>query len=163
MRAVHPAALSITPATAADLDAIDEISRHSFKTPWPRTTFAEELTRAHARLDLARRGGDTLGYLNYWLVADEVHLLAIATHPDARRGGVGAALMRHLVDGARARQARLVTLEVRAGNAAAIGLYHRFGFQDIATRRGYYGDDAEDAIVMTLELPDEENRDAPAP
>ncbi|HUQ04683.1 MAG TPA: ribosomal protein S18-alanine N-acetyltransferase [Kofleriaceae bacterium] len=144
--------MMISPATEADLDAIDEISRHSFKTPWPRKTFAEELTRAHARLDLARRGGDVVGYLNYWLVTDEVHLLAIATHPDARRGGVGEALMRHLVDGARARAARLVTLEVRSGNEAALGLYRRFGFQEIATRRGYYGDDAEDAVVMTLSL-----------
>ena len=152
MRAVHPGALVITPATAADLDAVDEISQHSFKTPWPRKTFAEELTRAQARLDLARRGGDVVGYLNYWLVADEVHLLAIATHPDARRGGVGEALMCHLVDVANARQARLVTLEVRSGNVAALGLYRRFGFQEIATRRGYYGDDDEDAVVMTLPL-----------
>lgn len=152
MRAVHPGALVITPATVADLDAIDEISRHSFKTPWPRKTFAEELERAHARLDLARRGTDVLGYLNYWLVADEVHLLAIATHPDARRGGVAAALVQHLVDGARAGQARLVTLEVRTGNEAALGLYQRFGFAEVATRRGYYGDDDEDAVVMTLEL-----------
>jgi ribosomal-protein-alanine N-acetyltransferase len=60
--------------------------------------------------------------------------------------------MRHLVDVARGRQARLVTLEVRAGNEAAIGLYRRFGFEAIATRRGYYGDDDEDAVVMTLEL-----------
>lgn len=152
MRAIHPGSLVITPATAADLDAIDEISRHSFKTPWPRKTFADELERAHARLDLARRGVDVVGYVNYWLVADEVHLLAIATHPDVRRGGVGAALLRHLVDGARARQARLVTLEVRAGNVAALGLYQRFGFVEVATRRGYYGDDDEDAVVMTLEL-----------
>jgi [ribosomal protein S18]-alanine N-acetyltransferase len=152
MRAVHPGAIVVSPATVADLDVIDEISRHSFKTPWPRKTFEEELSRAHARLDLARRGGDVLGYLNYWLVADEVHLLAIATHPDARRGGIGYALMRHLVDGARERNARLVTLEVRAGNEAALALYRRFGFEEIAKRRGYYGDDDEDAVVMTLEL-----------
>jgi ribosomal-protein-alanine N-acetyltransferase len=152
VRAVHPGAIVVSPATADDLDAIDEISHHSFKTPWPRKTFEEELSRVHARLDLARRGADVLGYLNYWLVADEVHLLAIATHPDARRGGIGFALMRHLVDGARARNARLLTLEVRAGNEAAIALYRRFGFVEIATRRGYYGDDDEDAVVMTLEL-----------
>ncbi|MBZ0233647.1 MAG: ribosomal protein S18-alanine N-acetyltransferase [Deltaproteobacteria bacterium] len=152
MRAVHPGAVVIAPATAADLDAIDEISRHSFKTPWSRQTFEDELGRAQARLEVARRGADVVGYVNYWLVADEVHLLAIATHPDARRGGVGEALLRHLIDGARGRDARLVTLEVRAGNEAAVGLYHRFGFVDVAMRRGYYGDDDEDAIVMLLEL-----------
>ncbi len=158
MRAVHPGMVRVTPAAATDLDAIEEISRHSFKSPWPRKTFEEELARPHARLDVARRGpGEVVGYVNFWLVADEVHLLAIATHPDARRGGIGATLLRHLVDGARARAARLVTLEVRAGNEPAIGLYRRFGFVDVAMRRGYYGDDDEDAIVMILEL-----RDAPA-
>lgn len=141
--------ITIAPATVGDLDAIDEISRHSFRAPWPRQTFADELTRAQARLDVARRGPDVAGYLNYWLVADEVHLLAIATHPDLRRGGVAAALMAHLMEVART--ARLVTLEVRAGNEAARGLYRRFGFVEISTRRGYYGDDGEDAVVMTLE------------
>jgi ribosomal-protein-alanine N-acetyltransferase len=143
--------IEIAAASVADLDAVDEISRGSFRAPWPRRMFEEELTRAHARLDLARRDAAVAGYLNYWLVADEVHLLAIATHPDVRRGGIGRALMRHLVDGARASRARLVTLEVRARNEAARELYRRFGFVEVATRRGYYGDDDEDALVMTLE------------
>ena len=144
--------MNITAASEADLDAIDEISRHSFRAPWPRQTFADELTRSHARLDLARRGPDVVGYLNDWLGTDEVHLLAIATHPDARRSGVAAALMAHHLEVARARAARLVTLEVRAGNVAARALYARFGFVEITVRRAYYGDDGEDAVVMTLEL-----------
>jgi ribosomal-protein-alanine N-acetyltransferase len=144
--------LRVSPATADDLDAIDEISRHSFRAPWPRQTFADELTRSHARLDLARRGPDVVGYLNYWLVTDEVHLLAIASHPDARRAGVAAALMDHLLAVARAGAARLITLEVRAGNVAARALYERYGFAVVTIRRAYYGDDGEDAVVMTLEL-----------
>ncbi len=145
-------AVTIGPATAADLDAVDEISQHSFRTPWPRQTFADELTRPHAHLELARRGADVVGYVNYWVVTDEVHLLAIATHPDARRGGIGAALMTHLLDGARARGSRLVTLEVRSGNQAARALYRSVGFVEVATRRSYYGDDGDDAVIMTLEL-----------
>lgn len=139
---------TIGAATAADLDAIDEISRHSFKNAWPRQSFADELARPHGRLIVARDRG-VLGYLDYWLVVDEVHLLAIATHPDARRRGVGAALMQHLIDAARG--ARLVTLEVRASNRPAIALYERFGFTPAATRRGYYGADHEDALVMLRE------------
>jgi ribosomal-protein-alanine N-acetyltransferase len=141
----------IAPASGADLDAIDEISRHSFKNAWPRQSFADELDRAHGRLVVAR-DRDVLGYLNYWLVTDEVHLLAIATHPDARRRGVAAALMEHLM--AAARDARLVTLEVRASNRPAIALYERFGFVPAATRRGYYGADHEDALVMLRTNPD---------
>lgn len=145
-------ALVVAPATAEDVEAIDAISRGSFRAPWPRRMFEEELARAHARLDVARRGAEVVGYLNYWLVADEVHLLAIATRPDVRRSGVAAALMGRLLAVAGERAARLVTLEVRAGNLAARTLYERWGFVHIATRRGYYGDDGEDAVVMTRTL-----------
>lgn len=135
----------VRPAAPADLDAIDEISRHSFKTPWPRQTFVDELTRPHGRLRVAR-GPAVLGYVNYWLVADEVHLLAIATHPDHRRRGVAVALLADVV--AAAADAAVITLEVRADNAPAIALYQRHGFAVIATRRGYYGVDDTDALVM---------------
>jgi ribosomal-protein-alanine N-acetyltransferase len=143
----------VEPAGPADVDAIDEISRHSFRTPWPRRMFEEELGRPHGRLDVARgEAGAVIGYVNYWIVVDEVHLLAVATHPDARRAGVGAALMERVMAAARAAGARLITLEVRAGNLPARRLYERFGFAVISVRRGYYGEDGEDAVVMTREL-----------
>ncbi|MBK9031202.1 MAG: ribosomal protein S18-alanine N-acetyltransferase [Myxococcales bacterium] len=139
-------AVEVAPATDADTDAIDTISRHSFRAPWPRQTFVDELTRAHGRLIVARAAADVVGYANYWLVADEVHLLAIATHPDHRRRGVGARLLAHVLEAAAT--ARLITLEVRASNAPAIALYQRAGFVAVSTRRGYYGGDDEDAVVM---------------
>jgi ribosomal-protein-alanine N-acetyltransferase len=42
-------------------------------------------------------------------------------------------------------------LEVRAGNAAAIALYERFGFTTVGRRPGYYAD-GEDALVMCLRV-----------
>lgn len=137
--------VAIAAATAGDLDAIDAIARAAFRAPWPRQAFADELDRPHGRLVVARDPG-VVGYLVYWLVADEVHLLSIATHPDARRRGIAAALMAHLAEASVG--ARVVTLEVRAGNAAAIALYRRSGFTTAATRRGYYAADGEDALVM---------------
>lgn len=142
------AGLAIVDATASELDAIEEISGHSFRAPWPRQTFVDELTRPHGRLRVARDAANVLGYANYWLVADEVHLLAIATHPDHRRRGVAEALMADVC--AASPTARLITLEVRADNHGAIALYQRWGFAAIATRAGYYSDSV-DAIVMVRE------------
>lgn len=137
-------------ATAADVDAIDVISRHAFIQPWPRQTFVDELTRAHGRLIVAvDAAGVVIGYANYWLVADEVHLLAIAVEPDRRRAGVGAALLAAVLDAGAA--ARVITLEVRASNRPAIALYRAHGFVAVATRAGYYGGDHEDAVVMLRE------------
>ena len=146
------AALVIEPMQAADLDDVDAIERHSFKAPWPRQVFVDELAREWARVDVARDAGRVVGFCNYWLVKDEVHLLAIATHPDRRRAGVGRRLMDHLLDVARARASVLVTLEVRRSNVPAIALYERLGFVAVGLRRAYYAEDAEDALVMTLDL-----------
>ena len=146
----------IAPATDADLDAIDEIERHSFVAPWPRAVFEAELARELARLDVARAPA-VIGFCNYWIVADatrggEVHILAIATHPDRRRAGVAAALLAHALTHGRAQHATLATLEVRRGNAPAIALYERAGFRTVHTRARYYQDNGEDALVMLCEL-----------
>ena len=147
----------IAPATAADLDAIDEIERHSFPQPWPRSAFAAELTRPLARLDVAR-APRVIGFCNYWIVSEpggdagEVHIHTIATHPDHRRAGVGAALLHHALDQARAAGCTLATLEVRRGNAPAIAMYERAGFRTVHVRARYYQDNDEDAFLMVSEL-----------
>ncbi len=143
--------MRVAAATAADLDAIDEVERHSFTTPWPRQTFAEQLASDWARIDVAR-DPHVVGFANYWLVAGEVHILAIATHPDHRRRGVGRALLDHLLAAGRTTNATLATLEVRRGNAPAIALYERSGFRTVHTRQHYYQDNGEDALVMLLSL-----------
>jgi ribosomal-protein-alanine N-acetyltransferase len=149
--------MMIAPATAVDLDAIEEIERHSFVRPWPRSMFEAELTRELARLDVARTTA-VIGFCNYWIVADprggggEVHILAIATHPDHRRAGVGGALLVHALARGRAMRASLATLEVRRGNAPAIALYERAGFRTVHVRKQYYQDNGEDALVMLTEL-----------
>lgn len=144
--------LAIAPMTRDDLDVVDEIERHSFKHPWPASVFAEELTRTWARVDVIRLAGRVVGFVDYWLVHDEVHLLAIAIHPDARRRGIGKRLLDHLIALARGRGAALITLEVRRSNAPAITMYQRAGFEVVGERPRYYAEDGEDALVMTLQL-----------
>jgi len=146
------AELTIAPATLADLDAIDEIERGSFPTPWPKATFAGELAREWAHVDLARRDGRVIAFCNYWLVTTELHVLAIATRPDERGRGVATTLLRHVLDRASATGCSLATLEVRRSNTAAIALYERAGFKTVHVRARYYQDD-EDGLVMLRGLP----------
>lgn len=146
----------IVPATPADLDAIDAIERHSFTQPWPRSAFEAELTHSIARLDVARDPA-VIGFCNYWIISEprgdggEIHIHAIATHPDHRRAGVGAALLGHALAQGRAARCNLATLEVRRGNAPAIALYERAGFRTVHVRARYYQDNGEDALVMISE------------
>lgn len=154
--------LELRAATAADLDAIDEIEQHSFKSPWTRETFAGELKREWARIDVVREGARVIGFCNYWLVTPrglqdpdemkkraegELHILAIATHPDFRGKGIATRLLDHVLGVARATGCSLATLEVRRGNKPAIALYEHAGFKTVHVRARYYQDD-EDALVM---------------
>jgi ribosomal-protein-alanine N-acetyltransferase len=144
----------IAPMREADLDEVMEIERLSFRAPWSRQVFAEELSRHFAFLDVLRwtETGRVVAYCNYWRVADEVHVLKVATHPDARGTGFASRLMEHVLDFARRQPCRLVTLEVRRSNEQAQRIYRRFAFKAVGLRPNYYADDNEDAVVMLLEL-----------
>jgi [ribosomal protein S18]-alanine N-acetyltransferase len=152
-RAVAPDHV-IQPLSEADLDALMEIERLSFRAPWSRQVFQGELGRAGAYIDVLRAvpDGPVLAFSNYWRVVDELHLLKLATHPEGRRHGWGSRLLAHLLAVGRQVGCRLVTLEVRRSNEEAQRLYRRYGFRAVGLRPGYYADDGEDAVVMTLEL-----------
>lgn len=138
----------IRAASEADLDAIDEIERLSFPAPWPKATFAGELQREWARIDVGVVDGRVVAFDNYWVVTTELHILVIATHPELRGRGYGAQLLDHAIAAAVATGCALATLEVRRSNTAAIALYERAGFKTVHVRARYYQDDGEDALVM---------------
>jgi ribosomal-protein-alanine N-acetyltransferase len=113
---------------------------------------AEELQRAWARLwvvDLSARL--SVGALLAWHVADELQILDVATLPELRRRGIGRALLEHALAYARRHAVRLVLLEVRRSNGAALGLYLTSGFVLTNERQGYYSD-GEDALELALSL-----------
>ena len=138
-----------------DLVAVLEIERRSFAQPWSRAFFEKELATPFARLVVAeeekRPFGSVVGYTCRWRVTDEVHLLNVAVHPERRGLGYGRDLVSAVIGEARGAAARVVFLEVRAGNVVARRLYRQLGFKDLGVRRGYYGP-GQDAIVMELRL-----------
>lgn len=140
--------------TEADLDTVEEIERLCFPTPWVRAAFADELDRPWAHLELLCEAitGRALGFCNYWVVADELHVLNVAVRPDQRRRGHAERLLDHMLAVARAAGVRVLSLEVRVSNAAAVALYRKRGFREIGRRPKYYADNGEDALLMDLEL-----------
>ena len=138
-----------------DLPAVLDIERRSFAQPWSRAFFEKELATPFARLVVVVEGAvprpQVIGYTCRWRVTDEVHLLNVAVHPERRGLGHGRALVAGVVGEAEAARARVVYLEVRAGNVIARRLYRQLGFRDLGVRRGYYGP-GQDAVVMELRL-----------
>jgi ribosomal-protein-alanine N-acetyltransferase len=146
---------------AADLEAVLEIERQSFRTPWSRQAFLHELERNRvAGLWVARgewrrdddAAASVLGYLCLWAVADEVHVTNLAVHPARRGEGVGRLLLGTLLAYHRTRGARRAFLEVRPANAEARRLYEGLGFKEVGRRRGYYVDTGEDALLLEARL-----------
>ncbi len=87
------------------------------------------------------------GFLLGRSVSDEAELLTLAVAPEARRRGVGRALLAEFAHTSHARGAREAFLEVASDNAPAIALYASAGWQRAGTRRDYYAPGI-DAIVM---------------
>lgn len=99
----------------------------------------------------AAQGQLILGYAGLWFLADEAHLANIAVREAYRRRGIGELLLSRCIELAGELNARSITLEVRVSNLAAQALYEKYGFAPVGTRRGYYTDNKEDALIMTAD------------
>ena len=138
--------------TTADLDAVMAIEKASFAYPWSPRFFLQELQVDCARSLLAEVNGRIVGYILFWLLADEIDIHNVAVHSEFRRRGIGRLLIEQVVLEARRRGSTRVTLEVRRSNLAAQKLYESIGFIPTGVRKGYYSDDGEDALAMALKL-----------
>jgi ribosomal-protein-alanine N-acetyltransferase len=146
--------------TEADVPAVVAIDGATTgSSGWDEAQVAGELTRSWAHLWVVREADAVRAFLCAWLVADELHVLNVATDPAHRRRGHGRRLIEHALGFAAGRGVRMLLLEVRRGNAAAIGLYRAFGFCAMGLRARYYSD-GEDAVEMVLRL-DELGRPLP--
>jgi [ribosomal protein S18]-alanine N-acetyltransferase len=95
-----------------------------------------------------REASSIIGFAGMWLAFDEAHITTIGVDPDHRGLGLGELLLLCMFDEAVARGANWLTLEVRVTNAAAQALYRKYGFTAHGTRKRYYSDNNEDALVM---------------
>jgi len=135
-----------------DLEQVVAIDQVSFSLPWPARSFQFELTDNPAsRCWVADSDGMVIAIMVAWLLVDELHIATIATHPDYRRQGIGKNLLTHTLRSATEEGAISAFLEVRKSNIAAQEMYRKFGFFESGRRPGYYKDNNEEAILMSLE------------
>lgn len=145
--------IKLVPMAEGDIDAVLEIEKLSFPTPWSRRLFLNELANPDSQIVLAKDDVDTiLGYICFWTVADETHIMTLAVHPEFRKQGIGKKLFAFALEFSEASGVNYFALEVRERNNAALEFYKRFGFRVAGIRKGYYRDTGEDAVLMELEL-----------
>jgi ribosomal-protein-alanine N-acetyltransferase len=147
-----PLKLDVEPMQLADLDAVREIERRSFSTPWPAHAYPAEIeTNRLAHYRVARLDGRIVAFAGIWMMLDEAHITTFAVDPDFRRRSIGERLLLAMLQLALEKGGREATLEVRLSNLAARRLYEKYGFRPVGLRPRYYSDDNEDALIMTTE------------
>lgn len=148
------ARFSIRPASEDDLPKILEIERKCYRTAWSEDAFRVELTKPFSRF-LVFTDDETdevvAGYIVYWMMFDECHVLNVAIDPEWRGLGLAETLMRQAINDAVRKDLQRVFLEVRKSNAAATGLYQKLGFFIDHIKKNFY-EDGEDAYFMALYL-----------
>jgi len=142
-----PANLRVRRAAASDLDDLVALELRSFSSDrLSRAQYRRHLDSDSA-LVLVAGSGDRhcLGsaVLFFRKGSAVARLYSLATRPEARGQGVGAALLEAAAAAARRRGSRALRLEVRIDNAAAIALYEREDFRRIGRYAQYYQDGAD--------------------
>ncbi|MBN2034505.1 MAG: ribosomal protein S18-alanine N-acetyltransferase [Deltaproteobacteria bacterium] len=132
------------------LERIVEIETLSFSSPWSRAGFIREVKNPLSTIWAASIDGSLLGFICYWVLDFEIHLLDLAVHPKERRKGVGRFLLGHMIKEAVSKALESIWLEVRVSNEGAVKLYQELGFEQAGIRFKYYDDTGEDALVMRL-------------
>lgn len=118
--------------------------------PWSERLFWSELGQLDTRHYVVAVEQDAVvGYAGLCDYPDEAWVQTMAVAPAQQGQGLGSRLLQELLTEAGRRRHRVVSLEVRAGNAVAHRLYARHGFARTGVRRGYYQPGGEDAVLMT--------------
>jgi ribosomal-protein-alanine N-acetyltransferase len=140
---------SMTAATAKDAAELEKIC---FASPWSESALADMAAHEGASFLCAFCDGEFAGYAGMLCVLDEGQICNVAVVPKFRRVGIGAALMQAQTEAARIRGLSFMTLEVRAGNLAAQGLYEKYGWEKVGVRKNFYEKPREDAFLYNYYL-----------
>ena len=135
-------------ALREDVPRIAQIEKSCFSTPWSEQAFYSQI-EVDSVFAVLTVEGETVGYaIIDTQILPESELFNIVVLPEYRGKGFSKILLEHVLEKARQRGAETVLLEVRASNAAAIGLYKKYGFTQNGIRKGYYSHPKEDAVLM---------------
>ena len=143
--------ISITKMSREHLPEVAAIEEMSFSVPWSAESLELMLTDRASAL-VALDGEKVIGYVGMMCVLDEGQIINVAVHPDARRRGVGRALMQAAEAYAKERGIVFLSLEVRESNIAARSLYSSLGWAEQGIRKGFYSHPVENACVMTKSI-----------
>lgn len=144
------------PLGEGDVAYVAALEAQIHLAPWTPGNFRDAIAAGYCA-SVGERESRIVAYGVLMLAPGEAQILNLSVVPDARREGLGRALLRRFIDDARRLGAEQIFLEVRVSNVAAIALYKSEGFAAVGRRECYYpplGETQvrEDALVMRRSL-----------
>ena len=133
------------------LSQIKDILEIQFDEFWNAEVLKKELENPLSTYIVAIEDKQVVGYAGLWQPIDEGHITNIVTRLDKRENKVATKMLDELINIAKERKLKCVTLEVNVHNNIAINLYKKYKFKEVGRRPKYYNN-TDDAIIMTLEL-----------
>ena len=146
------ASIKIKPMTKDDIDSVIVIEELAYGNHhWSKESFLSELSNELAKYYCAFNENKLIAYCGFWQILEEAHITNISVNPEYRRNHIGETLLKTIIDECYKNMVKFITLEVRVSNTPAICLYEKYGFKSLGTRKGYYQDNNEDALIMWTE------------
>lgn len=136
--------------TQQDIDAVVDIERRVQSHPWTEGNFFDALKAGYEAWVVCNES-EVVAFSLQLMAPDVAHLLLIGVAPDWQGKGIGAGLLAWGEERVLLQQLESQVLEVRPSNTRAIAFYHRWGYEQIGVRKGYYPDGrghSEDAWVL---------------
>lgn len=142
--------VEIKKMTPQDIDGVIKIEESAYGDHhWSRDSFLNEISNELAKYyTLHTQNGELAGYAGCWHILEEAHITTIAIAPTFRNRKFAQCLLKRIIDDCYLQKIKYITLEVRVSNNAAINLYSKYGFSSFGTRKGYYQNNNEDALIM---------------
>lgn len=142
--------ISIRTMTLQDIPRVAAMEKMIFSDPWSEKVYEETLRLPEAEYVIAQSGEMIAGAAGVRNIVGTGEITNVMILPEYRRQGIGRMMMEEVLNRGRALGADEFTLEVRAGNAAAIGLYESLGFVSEGVRPRFYRNPVEDALIMWI-------------
>jgi ribosomal-protein-alanine N-acetyltransferase len=143
--------IKIIKATKQHIGCIENIEKECIKNPWSKAQFEEEFNKDNTYYLIAVSDEETVGFCGAQYTLNIAEITNVAVLEKYRVKNIGYAL----VDNIKKELAKLrideIFLEVRSSNSSACKLYKKAGFEIVGTRKNYYTNPIEDALVMKFD------------
>ncbi len=157
---VHDHLLRVRHVEASNIADLIRLGEETNLSHWSAQGYLDEMKNPDAIMfRLVDDNNATIGFVvGRFVIGGQIEkqldaeIYNIAITAGEQNKGLGQMLLERFIKICRGRSAANIWLEVRESNKPAIGFYEKNGFERVQTRRSFYSDPREHAILMRLVL-----------